>query len=223
MDATYPTKRVRSIIIQHQARTAFQRQMSVSQYHGIHGGDGNVPAPPGCAKEQAAFRSTGALFGSVSILKAKEPILLRLVQDKLQRGAGSTRIEQYLDENWRPNPTFVDSEWQKVRDDLLKDPNFSHDPFEMEPHFFEESEIEPPKAPSSLFDYASAFFRPVARAFDELKDRMTVELFYGEMSDMMERLRYGILDQRNALQATLPANVPKYPVRFHRIHMSNIP
>ena len=90
-------------------------------------------------------------------------------------------------------------------------------------HLFNESEIQRPKHPKSLFDYACAFFRPVARALRSLQSRMTVELLCGEMSDVMERLRYDVLEQRQDLDTQSPSDATSMPVLYHRIHMSNIP
>lgn len=110
-----------------------------------------------------------------------------------------------------------------MRDLLHKDPDFGANPFENTYHFFEDSGLQSPKKPVGLFDYFRAFFTPVAKALGSLQDRITVELFLGEMSDTMERLRYGICDQRISLEQHLKAKEPRYPTAFHRVHMSNNP
>lgn len=57
-----------------------------------------------------------------------------------------------------------------------------------------------------------------------LGEKLTIEALVGEMTDVMERIRYDALDHRSLAPRNKKDSDPrKFPKTFDRIHMSNIP
>lgn len=50
--------------------------------------------------------------------------------------------------------------------------------------------------------------------------RVTLEIIIGEVADVMERMRYDLLEDR---EPTSAGNATRYPKTYDYIHLSNIP
>lgn len=58
----------------------------------------------------------------------------------------------------------------------------------------------------------------LGHALFNLEHRLTIELIIGDMVDVMDRIRYDILDHRMGMSVS-----KQYPKVYERIHLSNIP
>jgi hypothetical protein len=124
IEQDYPTKKCRRIIVQYQARERLSRKHTLMQYAGVDS-DATIACPKGCDMEEMVFLSTGHLLPPRSVIVTREPAYAEVTGAEID----PKRLVPYLDANWKPNPTFVDLEWQKVRDLLFKDPDFGSEPF----------------------------------------------------------------------------------------------
>lgn len=72
-----------------------------------------------------------------------------------------------------------------------------------------------------LYDYVGPFFGTVAVALKQLKGRVVVELAVAEMADVMERLKYNIVKDRQEKSGCHDPS--SFPSKYHRVHLSNVP
>ena len=181
--------------------------------------------PSGCEEEEELFQQTGLVRPPTALLAAHEPELAALLAGYIPKGEYSkrTKITEYIDTHWKPNVTNIDTEW--LQDNVAVDePDVGYNPYEIGDHLFDESGQEPPKNPSGLFDYFKSFFTNVAGSLRALEGRFVIEFIHGEMADVLERLRYNVLEQRNIISQQNSGPDPEsFPIRYDRIHMSNIP
>ncbi|KAK3080588.1 hypothetical protein LTS18_015033 [Coniosporium uncinatum] len=173
--------------------------------------------PDGNKDERARFLSTGLLLPPHEYLERCEPALKPLLEKPMASEHERSQLSKYLDENWKPNVTLIDIEEQSGRkDDFLGVthvylPCLAFDPFALEKCFYEGQ--PQPGGTKPLFEHIAPFFSSVAQALDRLSDRLTIEFIHGEMVEVVEGIRYKVLNDR-------PANAP---ILYDRIHMSNIP
>ena len=172
--------------------------------------------------EAGLYYRTALLLLPQSRLKEQEYQLWKLVYGKQawsppQR---AKKVEKYLKDSWCINVTLVDMEWfsQSGLDDKL-----AFDPFTLTGDLYGAMSQEEPRNPTMLYDYITPFFVNVAEAFTKLEGRISLEFILGEYTDVLERLRLGLLDQRN--RAPVPDQKERgvLPTTFDRIHLSNIP
>lgn len=154
-----------------------------------------------------------------------QPLLLRL-QNQLTSEeflAGFKALELHLDNNWCPNVTLEDIEWQndrKKRNDLA-DTDLAHDPFEHGQTLYSESGQQKPINAKCLYDYIGPFSKATAAALEQLRGRVVVEVAIAGMADVMERLKYNMVKHRE--EDSNHHDPHSFPSKYHRIHMSNVP
>lgn len=123
-------------------------------------------------------------------MKTHEPnlpaILLKLKKKKTPTSKSLEPLQEYLDQNGRPNITFQDFEFQQDRRDRLGfgDPDVGHDPFEIGEKFYSDCRQQGPSAPECLYDYVVPSFKNTATALKQFKGRFVVELVVGESADL---------------------------------------
>lgn len=161
-----------------------------------------MPAPRGCGKERSFWSSTAGLF-----------------LPKSHRGKMKTcDFEKAVRQDWKINVTLFDIVWERL--DVDRDCFFY--PFDVAERFYLKTGLKEPERPTCLYDYVAPFFIEVAHAMKHLDARLCIEVICGEMSAVMEMMRYGFLDHRNKDHSD-ESDVRSLPTQFDRIHMSNIP
>lgn len=107
----------------------------------------------------------------------------------------------------------MDEEWpegQVYKGDLKSILTF--DPFVIVSRFYLHTGLDEPTEDPTLYAYVAKFFARVAVAIQRLRDRLVVEVIYGEISDTLEGIRYRILDR-----------VDSFPTEYDQVHLSNVP
>ncbi|KAI1388457.1 uncharacterized protein F4822DRAFT_429081 [Hypoxylon trugodes] len=169
---------------------------------------------PECQADHQVFDDFAVLFPPIAVLANFEPKLFALVT-RYQSGDRNVRkfIARYLDNHWRVNVTLIDVKW----DALWRQP---------------EDELDIGQNNPRVADWLTQkwskldFFDAVASSIPSLGGRLTIEMIIGDMMDVLERLRYGLLDRSkqggDVDNPKLPTSVD-WPQTYHIIHMNNIP
>jgi hypothetical protein len=87
-------------------------------------------------------------------------------------------------------------------------------------------EVDNSRRPTRLFDYVTPYFTKVANAIKSLEGRLQVEVIYGELVDVCEKLRFGLHGDQDDLETKaieLDGHPKGFRVSFDRIYLSNVP
>ena len=174
------------------------------------------PRPQPCKRDYAIFEKTGALCGSSRTLQEHEPQFQSLVVRYEQTGKlCGPQLATYVNKHFKLNVTIIDPDWDRERGDknyVLE--YLCFDPFDaVKNHAFPRSLFRGGKNPTKLYDWFAPFFKKVATAIRQLRDRMVIEVSCGELFDVLENIQYETPRRR---ENDLPLN-------YDRIHMSNVP
>jgi hypothetical protein len=120
------------------------------------------------------------------------------------------KLRQHVENTWKINPTLIDIGFVRQDSDVF---DIGHNPFELEGHLYGGCVWPSPEKVKKLFDYTQPFFIGVARAIEQINEHLTVEVFTGDITRLLEGIQHGLLTDRDAT----------YPTRYDRIHLSNIP
>lgn len=199
--------------------TSRMRALAMEEFNSIQD---RHPTPDGCQVEKRCYLNAGLLYPPLKFLDQDEPHLKALIATYRQSDGSkkvASAICKYIDVKWRPNVTLADLEYQLPGLYFENRPNITHDPFQVMARQLQSPNTSHPK---QLYDYAFGFFTNLAKAISHLTGRFVIEFMNSELTKTMEQLRYGNADHRES--GSLNAlNLNKYPRRFDRIHLSNIP
>jgi hypothetical protein len=160
--------------------------------------------PAQCKKEFNMYCQSAGLRPPQRFMELHDKGMLGLL-----RTPGSQSLEGYIKENWRVNVTMVAVDDIETSDvDLSVD----HNPFTEIGRFDAQGNADP--RPSSLLDYVSLLLSDTARSLKNIKDRLKIEIYQGDMVDLAEELQFGLLDDSR------PMN---FPVTYHKLALSNVP
>jgi hypothetical protein len=135
-------------------------------------------------------------------------------------------LGDHIDANWVTNPTLVDVDytertrvkqepWAHSATDEDKVPAMESDPIELA------AKLPPLGKVTGVLDAVGKFFEGVSLALVMLSKRMKVEALVGEMTDVMEHIRWDCLEARSQPSGGIDPSA--FPRTYDRIHMSNIP
>jgi hypothetical protein len=127
----------------------------------------------------------------------------------------TSQLRHYLSKTWKENFTLIDMKWVRAGDASRPDHYFNvgHNPFELAEDLSSARIPTEPERPEQLYDYGAQFFLNVAMSLSAIRDRLKVEFMSGDVVRILEGIKCG---------AQLDRDV-SYPVRYDRIHTSNIP
>lgn len=88
------------------------------------------------------------------------------------------------------------------------------------PHVLSDMAPAPMPGQKGIIDMMATYFFIDATTLHSIRSmsKLRVEMIAGEMTDTMERLRYGYLNDRVGRGSSV-----SFPRRFDRIHTSNVP
>ncbi|KAI1139797.1 hypothetical protein F5Y05DRAFT_380108 [Hypoxylon sp. FL0543] len=179
-----------------------------------------------CKADRRAFRDFSVMFPPSAVLSRFEPELSALVTD-YQHGDGRSRkrISAYLNKHWKVNPTLIDVKWQ------ARQPPGDEPVLEGHPHGIVDkligmfSRLNAPNRASTycILQHAGTFFEKVRLAILSLEDRLMVEMIIGDMTEVLDRLRYDKMERPKRGLDSEGRELLDWPQKYHIIHMSNIP
>jgi hypothetical protein len=161
--------------------------------------------PRGCREEFKDYFESGVLLPPAF---AVHPTLQRILTLPASKSR-SKKLREHIETTWKPNVTLVDLPFLRQGTGLL---DVAHNPAELATHLYQGCIWEEPKAPKKLFDYARLFFWRAAMALTKVRDRLVVEALSGDITRVPDSIQNGLLEDRN----------PVYPIKYDRIHLSNI-
>ncbi|KAG8417377.1 hypothetical protein J3458_004886 [Metarhizium acridum] len=180
---------------------------------------------PGPREEREEFKRFQTLLPLIAVMKRREPKLVELLVKYRSSGKGK-KLSQYIDLNWRFNNTLIDYNYTTRR---REQGNNVPQPFKCHPLKVMESMRvldSAGKAKTSCIEKLADIFRAFT-VYAEMLDpgkRLVVEVIVGEMADIIDRMRYNLLDHRLSPPKNSYAPDPTlFPRTFDYIHMSNIP
>ncbi|EFY95072.2 tetratricopeptide [Metarhizium robertsii ARSEF 23] len=179
----------------------------------------------GPREEREDFRRFHTLLPPMADVKRCEPSLVELLAKYRSSGKGK-KLYQYIDAHWRFNNTLVDYDFANRRREQGND---VPGPFDFHPLEVIESMRGPgstDKADISCIQKLAEVFRVFNFSILMLDPgkRLVVEVIAGEMADIMDRMRYNLLDHRMSPPENSRIPDPTlFPRTFDYIHMSNIP
>ncbi len=161
----------------------------------------------GCKREIHYFKTSGAHWPPETLKRRREPGLPSLGDE----GATPKKVKAYIVKEWRVNVTMLDVDWERALKGSLEGA-MAFDPYDMMDSLYKETGIEEPAKRSTLYDYVSHFFSHVADVIRRLGGRILVEVIHGEITGVMDKIRYGELERSRG-----------FPSSYDQVHMSNIP
>lgn len=175
--------------------------------------------------EVVDFEKLSTLLPPVAVVKRREPSLAKLIPEYRSTGR-SKKLQQHIGLNWRVNSTLLDYDYADRNLGLPDDGPFT---FEFHPVTAIQSmgALDPKtKSKTSALERLGEVFRHMsisAFTFGREK-RLVVEMIIGEVTDVMDRIRYNVLDHRLSTPTKNGTLDPTtFPQTFDYVHMSNIP
>ncbi|KAI0850039.1 hypothetical protein F5Y00DRAFT_233431 [Daldinia vernicosa] len=180
--------------------------------------------------DRRTFNDFSVLFPPEDMLPILQPGLSTLFAD-YQAGKHGARkhVSSYLNQQWKVNVTLLDAKLQAryMGSDALG--VMGKHPFRI---IFATArqlfELYPPTGSMSCLKYMMNFFEEVSLSLLQLQDRLTIEMIVGDMAEVLERIRYDVLDLDRPKQGgdvgdSDSSTTVDWPARYHSIHMNNVP
>ncbi|KAK4501165.1 hypothetical protein PRZ48_006971 [Zasmidium cellare] len=251
--AEYHTVRMRMEAIRQRAKDRASLQMTMMQYGELSTSIHNPPE--GCEKEEAFYRRTGVLVMNwAGHNKVYEPELQKAYEnfDPMNPDRLDTDFLDTIDSSWKTNPTFIDLDWQRNREDSHADTCIGHDPFRLG-HELKSIGVPAPQK-QGLLNFFGFWMMLAAKGLTAVKSRIKIECCIGDITTVLEQIRIGAVGHRtpvpvheeqqtsrndkgetpldvttnNASVAQKPQDnadhqLEDFPKAYDRIHLSNIP
>lgn len=223
----FPASKLRSSVVSQRALSDEQQKMRFGSLY-------QTTTPPGCEKQELFYRKTGILLlssnptGHAKELQRAYELFDPSKPDEFEKG-----FLKAVDASWKTNPTMIDLHWERGRDAHPSDSTLAHDPFSLGDGLHMGGFALPDKT-HGLFGMLKPFFFAAATAIAQLGDKLKIEACVGDITSILEQIRYGVVGHRQQADVTdsdsddPPISVPgqdtdDYPSKYDRIHLSNIP
>ncbi|KAJ4109670.1 hypothetical protein NW768_012106 [Fusarium equiseti] len=167
--------------------------------------------------DRKSLRKLGVLFSSPDFVKRRDlpshdPLL------KFSKDDETEELSIYINDNWKINSSLFDTDLKAVRgEDYGIFTTLEFLPVSVVNSF--KSVVDTPYL--TIPDFGE-ILDTISQSLSDMGSRLTVELIMGGMGDVMDRIRFGMLEHR--AEPTVHAIASKqYPRTYDRIHISNIP
>ncbi|KAK9415882.1 putative DUF4470 domain-containing protein [Seiridium unicorne] len=206
-----------------QSQGLSRRMKTISEY-GIED-EGHDQAPPGCetgSPDVLGYEDLGVMLPHIHLLERYEGRLLELFKrySKKRTLANKQKLDQYLEDQWKPNMTLIDFDYEEKRQgkhmpllDFTPHGTVS-DLFAHIPHLVAGEGVR------GVLPHLEGFFRLISGQLTRIWDQTTFEIVVDDMVNYLERAEYGLLHRGDYIGSLRPTT---FPDRFDRIDMSNIP
>ncbi|SMY21890.1 unnamed protein product [Zymoseptoria tritici ST99CH_1A5] len=232
VQAEFPTARV-------QQQLLIKRQQEDMQWAPQRAQDPEAGRPlPVCRKEAAFHAQTEAVLLSPASMREVDPEIQKYFDDLQPRKINPQTVpaaaRAAVKAHWRTNVTLFDLEWMYSRandEGERTDIDTGESPYTIAAKI-EELGIKP-RGAQCLYDYVATWLIQIAKAIRELRGRLQVEACVGDLTAVLEQIKYGVVGHRS--QAITPESAAvkphavagvvhtDYPQLYDRIHLSNVP
>ncbi|KJX96528.1 putative tetratricopeptide-like protein [Zymoseptoria brevis] len=232
VQAEFPTARV-------QQQLLIKRQQEDMQWAPQRAQDPEAGRPlPVCRKEAAFHAQTGAVLLSPVSMRVVDPEIQKYFDDLQPREINPQTVpaaaRAAVKAHWRTNVTLFDLEWMYSRandEGERTDIDTGESPYTIAAKI-EELGIKP-RGAQCLYDYVATWLIQIAQAIRQLRGRFQVEACVGDLTAVLEQIKYGVVGHRS--HAITPESVAvkphavaaavqnDYPQLYDRIHLSNVP
>lgn len=181
--------------------------------------------PSGCqpgSPDVRGFEDIGVMLPHVHLLEKYETELLKLftTYGKHHTTTHKKKLTQYLIDHWMPNMTLIDFDYEEKRQGK-EPPSLDFTPHTIVCDLFAHIPRElAGEGVQGVLPHLEAFFGFVKNLFGRIQRQVTFEIVVDNMVNYFECAEYGLLQSRKRLGSLNPS---EFPVRYDRIHMSNIP
>ncbi len=188
--------------------------------------DIDIKTPPGCednGPDALGYKDLTVMLPHTDLLEKHEPRLSKLFTAyarKMSSTAARQKVEEYLDSTWQPNVTLIDMDYENKRE-VKCSPLVDFRPHEVVRSLFGNIPAAYVGNTHGVLNHFTSFFDFIAFWMSRLQARIVIEVILGEMVDVCERLRHGILRQHQEKLGKLEPST--FPKAYDGIHMSNIP
>ncbi|KAM0811999.1 putative DUF4470 domain-containing protein [Seiridium cardinale] len=212
-----------SAFIQLTQSQGLSRRMKSIREYGIED-EGHDQAPPGCetgSPDVLGYEDLGVMLPHVHLLERYEGRLLELFKRycKKRTLANKQKLNQYLKDQWKPNMTLIDFDYEEKRQgkhmpllDFTPHGTVS-DLFAHIPHLVAGEGVR------GVLPHLEGFFRLISGQLTRIWDQTTFEIVVDDMVNYLGA-KYGLLHRGDYIGSLRPTT---FPDRFDRIDMSNIP
>ncbi|KAK3341938.1 hypothetical protein B0T25DRAFT_559628 [Lasiosphaeria hispida] len=190
----------------------------------------DAETPQGLKGDRKVFDELAILLPSKAFANRHDPLLVALME-QYERGLkdAAKQLADHVDALWMTNLTLIDFDhaealyrngadeflgWTRIRDNDMV-PAIESDPVDAIAGNLLSAEG------MGALESVGTFFQCAALPLTELSNRLKIEALVGEMTDIMDRLRWDCLDSRS--QPSGGIDPSRFPRKYDRIHMSNIP
>jgi hypothetical protein len=160
--------------------------------------------------EKLLYSHSAGLYPPSRFMELHEKGMKQLLEthgDKLATDA--QKFRDYFQEHWRVNPTlFAISNNCKVNMDF----DLDHQPFTI-------TNSSKPRNGTRLFEDLSPLFMDAARALDDIRSRLKVEVYCGDVVDLAEKIRFDLFSQQEK-KLSRPKD---FPTTYHKMNLSSVP
>ncbi|SMQ48199.1 unnamed protein product [Zymoseptoria tritici ST99CH_3D7] len=232
VQAEFPTARV-------QQQLLIKRQQEDMQWAPQRAQDPEAGRPlPVCRKEAAFHAQTEAVLLSPASMREVDPEIQKYFDDLQPRKINPQTVpaaaRAAVKAHWRTNVTLFDLEWMYSRandEGERTDIDTGESPYTIAAKI-EELGIKP-RGAQCLYDYVAPWLIQIAKAIGQLRGRFQVEACVGDLTAVLEQIKYGVVGHRS--QAITPESAAvkphavagavhsDYPQLYDRIHLSNVP
>ncbi|KAK8016834.1 hypothetical protein PG993_015023 [Apiospora rasikravindrae] len=189
------------------------------------GPESDSGAPAGCqagSPDVLEYEDLGVMLPPTHLIKEQEERLVELLKEyrKKHTPGNKRKLDHYLQEQWKPNMTLIDFEWESKRGSN-PEPLLDFTPHKTASLLW--GNLPPGtlgKKVSGVLPHLEGFFGCVAKALAKFPDETTFEIVIGDMLNYFESADQGLLRSEEHFKSK---TTPKFPDTFDRIHMSNIP
>ncbi|KAI1803815.1 hypothetical protein F4811DRAFT_553468 [Daldinia bambusicola] len=177
--------------------------------------------------DNRTFNDFSVIFPPQNMLSSLEPGVSTLFADyQAGKQGGRQRLSDYLNKNWKVNFTLLDPVMHEIQEELALDAIERHPCAVVLSALKDLYGVRPRGGAAHCLKHLKDFFEKVSLHLVQLRGRLILEMNVGDMAEVLERMRYGILDRPNQKGETgdpSSTTTIDWPLRYHQIHLNNIP
>jgi hypothetical protein len=177
--------------------------------------------------ERKAWEELTVVLPPQGFAKRRDPASVPLIERYKKKTPGALQeLSDHIDNSWVTNPTLIDVDyveatrseefWTHENNEEDKVPSIEADVLT------EATKFMPERPGKGMLEHVGMIFDMIALVMTSfLPDRLMIEALTGEMTDIMERITHNCLPSRSMPIGGIDPS--RFPRRYDRIHMSNIP